>query len=100
MIAYKLFRKRKDGSLGSLFINRAVKLKPGAAWLKANVHPTKGFKVRPGWHCTAEPKASHLSPVGRVWCLVEILDYTELKRPQAQGGLWYIADKLKIVKEL
>ena len=99
MIAYKLFRKRKDGSLGSLFINKAEKLKFGV-WLKAAAYPTKGFKVRPGWHCTAEPKASHLSPVGRVWCLVEILDYTELKRPQSQGGLWYIANKLKIIKEL
>jgi hypothetical protein len=99
MYAYKLFRKRKDGTYGPLFINRKLKISPGL-WLEAENHPTAGFAVRPGWHCCAEPLAPHLSKKDRVWCLVMIDDYTEHQRPESQGGLWYTANNMKVVIEL
>jgi hypothetical protein len=51
MIAYKLFRKLKDGSLAPLFINKKTRI-PLNKWLDAEPHPTKGFAFRKGWHCT------------------------------------------------
>ena len=89
----------KDGSLAPLFINRRLRL-PFNQWLEAECHPTKGFAVRPGWHCTAKPEAPHLSPKGRVWIEVEIEDYTEFVRPAAQGGLWFLAKRMKVIKEI
>jgi len=41
MIAYKLMRLRKDGTLGSLFINKK-KVYPIGEWLEAEFIPTKG----------------------------------------------------------
>lgn len=97
--AYKLFRERKDGSLGPLFINRKQVI-PFAEWLLAECHPTKGFKVRPGWHCGARPTAPHLSKKGRIWCEVRIRDFWELKRPDHQGGLWMVANQILLVRRL
>jgi len=99
MIAYKLFRKRKDGTYGPLFINRKLKIKPDE-WLQAESHPTKGFAVRPGWHCCAEPNAPHLSKKDRVWCVVKIDDYVEHQRPESQGGLWFTANNMKVLGEI
>jgi len=99
MIAYKLFRKRKDGSYGPLFINRKQRINIGE-WLPAEAHLTKGYAFRPGWHCCAEPVAPHLSKKGRVWCKVAIMKYEEHQRPASQGGLWYTALKLKVIGEL
>lgn len=93
--AYKLVRQRKDGSLGPLFINARQRLEFDK-WLKAGCYPTKGFAVRPGWHCCSKPEAPHLSPKGRVWIKVKIKDYEEHKRPEAQGGLWYVANYMKV----
>jgi len=97
--AYKLVKLRKDGSIGPLFINRKQRLSVGE-WLKAEHHPTKGYADRMGWHCTSTPEAPHLSPDGRIWVEVRILDFTEFARPTSQGGLWYIADKMKVVRIL
>jgi hypothetical protein len=97
VITYKLFRVRKDGTIGSLFINRKDKL-PLNKWLKAKNHPTKGFAERPFWHCTSKPKAPHLSMKGRKWYRVEIKSYTELKRPKNQGGIWYLAKQIRILE--
>ena len=99
MLAYKLFRKRKDGTLGPLFINRKQVIVP-SVWLRAEAHRTKGYAFRPGWHCCSKPVAPHLSKVGRVWCLVQILLVKRIVRPEAQGGLWYLAQRLKLLKEL
>ncbi len=99
MIAYKLVRKMKDGSYASLFINKTDRLEMSVQ-LQAEEYPTKGFAVRKGWHCTAQPSAPHLSEKGRVWVVVSIEDYTEFKRPQAQGGMWYLADKMIIIGEV
>lgn len=86
----------KDGSLSSLFIGKRNRL-PIGKWLKAECLPTKGFAIRAGWHCTKEPIAPHLSTKGRVWVKVEIKEYTELLRPENQGGLWYLAKRMRIL---
>jgi hypothetical protein len=99
MIAYKLFRKLKNGSIRSLFINKKVDL-PLNTWLEADFHPTKGFKERFGWHCCPSPVAPHLSIKNRAWYQVEMLNYTELVKPASQGGKWYLAGMIKIIKEI
>ena len=100
MIGYKLLRVRKNKTLGSLFINRKQVL-PMDTWLEAEDHPTKGFAHRPGWHITATPNAPHLTIKGRVWACVEFDgNIQELKRPERQGGLWFLASRMKIVKVL
>jgi hypothetical protein len=99
MIAFKLLRKRRDGTLGPLFINRQQWIHSGI-WLTAESHPTKGFAVRPGWHCTLKPLAPHLSMKGRVWCLVVVDDCVEYTRPARQGGKWVLAQNMYLVTEL
>ena len=93
--AWKLMRLRKDGSLGSLFINRKERL-PRGVWMLARSYPTKGFKERPGWHCLAEPEAPHLTTNGRVWVKVILDEIQEFRRPEKQGGLWFLATWMKI----
>lgn len=99
MKAYKLCRKKKDGTITPLFINKKEPLRFGE-WLEAESHPTKGFKVRPYWHCTSKPIAPHLSKEGRVWIELEIRDFVVMKRPEHQGGIWYLANRIKLIKEL
>jgi len=104
MIAYKLFRERKDGTLGPLFINRGQVIQVGDV-LFAEDHPTKGFAHRPGWHCTSRPIAPHLkmdlkNGEKRVWCEVWIEYYSEHKRPENQGGLWYLAERMEVKRKL
>lgn len=96
MRAYKLFRKLKSGEITPLFINKKFRL-PINVWLEAEEHPTKGYKFRPYWHCTSQPYAPHLTNKGREWYIVEMEDFTEFKRPEHQGGLWYLAKKIKII---
>lgn len=99
MKAYKLCRKKKDGTITPLFINKKESLRFGE-WLEAESHPTKGFKVRPYWHCTSKPIAPHLSKEGRVWIELEIRDFVVMERPEHQGGIWYLANGIKLIKEL
>lgn len=99
MIAYKLFKKRKNGTIGSLFINRRAVLDAGK-WLVAEDHRTNGFSHRPGWHCTVAAEAPHLKVAGRVWYKVEVSDYRTFNRPKSQGGKWLVANKLKILTPL
>jgi len=96
MISYKLFRKLKDGNITSLFINKKKRL-PLNEWIEAECFPTKGFAVRPYWHCTSQPIAPHLSLKNRVWVKVEMEDYIEYQRPDCQGGMWYLAKRIKIL---
>lgn len=99
MLAYKLFRVRKDGSLGSLFINKKEKL-PVGKWIEAENHPTIGYKNRPGWHCLIKPEAPHLSMKNRKWYKVEIgPDYITFDRPKCQGVKCILANRIKIVGE-
>jgi len=104
MIAYKIFKRRKDGSIGPLFINARAHLEVGV-WLEAEDHPTKGYAHRPGWHATLAPVAPHikLTPKGgpsREWFVVEIEDYRKFNRPQSQGGTWVLARRMRILKPL
>lgn len=97
MIAYKLFRMRRDGTIGSLYINRKARL-PVDEWLRSDLHPTKGFAVREGWHVLAKPVAPHLKPMSdRVWYKVQIRDWSTFFRPANQGGQWYLAKWMRII---
>lgn len=124
MITYKLLKIRKDGTLGPLFIERARTL-PLNETLTANKTPTKGYKVRPGWHSTLFPYAPHISVKGRVWVKCEVPGvhfdtdlYPELftkqgdmnnlpvggwyywERPERQGRLWVISHEIKLLEIL
>ncbi len=90
MIAYKLLRVRRDGSLGPLFIGRRQRIPVGVR-LPAEDIPTPGYAHRPGWHACERPEAPHLSTRGRAWFRVEIEDVTEHNRPARQGGRWFAA---------
>lgn len=94
--AYKLFRIRRDGSLGPLFIDRSLVVPPGK-WLKAKAIHARGFKFRPGFHACAKPEAPHLVTTGRRWCRVQLKGVTKHVKPLAQGGLWYTARQMKLV---
>jgi hypothetical protein len=96
MVGYKLFSQKKDGSIGPLFINKRLRLKTNE-WYEAEEHKTPGFAFRPGWHVCSTRSAPHLSEKGRVWRKVEIKDYSEIKRPENQGGMWYLAKKMKVL---
>ena len=98
---YKLFRQRTDGTLGSLFFVRK-QIIPLGVWLEAYGFHKKGYAYRPGWHCTKHPVAPHLysKKEPRVWAEVELKGVTELWRPGAQGGLWYIADHMRVLRVL
>ena len=97
MIGYKLFSLKKDGSIGPLFINKRMRLSLGQ-WYNAEAHPTKGYAVRPGWHILAAPSAPHLSKRGRVWARVEFQGAVAYRRPEAQGGLWYLAQRMRVLE--
>ena len=99
MIAYKLIRKLKDGTLSPLFINKRSRI-PLDVWLDAEEHQTKGYAFRKGWHCTLKPIAPHLSTKDRVWIEVEIEDWETYQRPESQGGTWVLAQRMKVIREL
>lgn len=104
MKAYKLLRIKKDGKLYPLFINKTVST-PIGVWLDAECHPTKGFAVRKGWHCTMMPIAPHLKTrlsngEERVWIECEVEDWETYNRPIVQGGTWILAQRMKIVRVL
>lgn len=96
MRAYKLFRVRKDGTIGPLFIDARKRIEPGV-WYEAEDHPTKGYAHRPGWHCGETPEAPHLSEEGRTWFEVEIRNYYIFPRPARQGGRWLIAQRMRVI---
>lgn len=90
MIAYKLFRKKANGAITSLFIDKTREL-PIGVWMTAHSNPTKGYAERQGWHCLPLPYAPHLTEKGRVWYKVEIELVEEFERPESQGGKWLLA---------
>jgi hypothetical protein len=103
MIAYKLVRRMADGKLSSLFVNKTARL-PLNTWMRAENHAQSasnaGLANRPGWHCTSEPKADHLTMKGRVWVKVEIAEIQAFPRPEYQGGTWLIAEYMRILEIL
>jgi len=99
---FKLFRLRKDGTIGPLFINRKQVIEMGVEYQAEN-HPTKGFKERAGWHLTTLPIAPHLSMTlksgeKRIWAEVEFSDYESIDRSFNQGGTWHLAKKMTVTK--
>jgi len=100
LTGFKLFRRRKDGSLGPLFINARQRI-PVGQWLEAEAHRKKGYAFRPGWHILPWPEAPHLRQGGdRVWARVEFLDYEVMDRPEHQGGAWFLAKQMRVVEVL
>lgn len=99
MIVYKLFSCKKNGTIGSLFINKAARI-PRNRWVKAENIPTKGFKIRPGWHCLLKAYAPHLSKENRSWYKVQVKDYYIYDCPNNQGNKWVIANYMKVLNEL
>lgn len=97
--AFKLLRVRGNGSLGPLFINRPLVVVLGE-WLEAEFIPTRGFAPRFGWHTSWWPYAPHLSTKDRVWCEVEVREYTEFQRPESQGSTWALAKYMKVLRQL
>jgi hypothetical protein len=100
--AYKLFHVRSNGTLGSLFIDRRAVV-PVGPWLEAEDKDTRGFHTahRPGWHCTAAPEAPHIKMYSdgqhRAWYHVEIENVTVYERTPAQGGTWYVAQRMRVI---
>lgn len=104
MIVYKLFKIRKDGSIGSLFINSSEKYELNK-WMQAESHQKKGFALRKGWHCLCRPEAPHLSmelASGEIrrFFKVEVDDYEYFTRPENQGGRWVLAQRMKILEKI
>jgi hypothetical protein len=97
--AYKLLRVRKDGTLGSLFIDRRAVL-PVGKWLPAKRRPTAGFKVREGWHALPSAYAPHLGRRWeRRWFKVQLAGkITRVQRPLRQGGEWLLAERMRILE--
>lgn len=73
---------------------------PGRVGLEAELHPTKGYANRRGWHGTFRPSAPHLSTRNRAWFVVRSQGVSIVTRPRSQGGKWFIADSIKIVRKL
>lgn len=99
MIGYKLFRKRKDGTLGPLFINRRQRIEIGKTY-PHEAHATKGFAFRPGWHICSKKTAPHLKKEGRVWAKVEFEPMETIFRPVSQGGIWFLGSSMKVLEEV
>ena len=93
---------RKDGTLGSLFVGRNIVIPVGEWMIADHSLPHPGLAHRPGFHCCSKKSAPHIklklkSGEQRVWCLVKIEDFKAHERPESQGGLWYVAEKMKII---
>lgn len=107
MRAYKLFRVRRDGSLGPVIINRGQRIETGK-WLKFEDHSDKarsyGVAIRPGFHATKEPHAPHLTngskqaiADNRTWFVVELQKVRAEHRGVDGGSDWYVAEKMKVL---
>jgi hypothetical protein len=102
-IGYKLFRLRKDGTIGPLFVDKELVI-PVGEWIDARNDITpKTLAYRPGWHVLLKPEAPHLkldlkNGEKRQWWQVEFDDYEIINRPECQGGQWALAKKIKVVK--
>lgn len=99
MECYKLMRLRKDGTLGSLFINPRAVL-PLHEWLVAESFPTKGYALRPGWHVMRTPVAPHLSMKGRIWVRVIVIANELHRCPASQRGEWILSQYMRILEVL
>ena len=99
IFAFKLFRIRKEGSIGSLFVEPTAR-HPIGTWIPAKAHSHKKLKFRKGWHALIHPNAPHLSKKNRAWYIVMVDNYEVIDRPKNHGGKWVIAQKLNIIGRL
>jgi hypothetical protein len=97
-LGYKLFKVRKSGTIGSLFIDTR-RIIPLNEWLRAEPKRKNGFSFRPGWHVCLTPHAPHLKTDGRMWFDIEFDDYDVIERPDNQGGKWAIAKWIKVLQQ-
>jgi len=128
MEMFKLFRtlKSRPGKIFPLFIDKTTPV-PIGEWVQARCHPTTGYALRPGWHCTPHMYAPQLlrkdgtMAPDRVWARVEIPnsdngweEYAANKRPygiiavpvggyyrffnRTNGTIWFIAGEMKVIK--
>lgn len=117
--------KTHPGEIFPLFIDATTPV-PVGVWIPAENHPTSGYAPRPGWHSGPLPLANHLLTKegkldpARIWAEVEIPDdedwqsvadesptgdirgevpvngFYRWKRPERQGGNWYISGAIKV----
>lgn len=104
MIAYKLVRKTRTGSLHPLFINRNMTYEIGQTCIAEN-HKKAGFSERPGFHCVPLPTAPHLkmnlsSGEKRVWVRVSVNGYEMHNNVVHKDSLWILANEMTVKKEL
>ena len=97
-------RKRADGSIGPLFVDRKLRIQSGI-WIEARMDIVpKGLATRPGWHVCRSPGVPHLkdNPAKEVreWWVVDIEHYEEINRPESQGGIWYLAKRIKFIEKV
>lgn len=108
--AYKLFRVRRDGSLGPVIINRGARI-PVGEWLECEDHSGKaksyGVAVRVGFHACAEPVAPHLTKPSkkadadnRTWYAVELEGAVEMHRGVDGGSDWFVARRMRVVERV
>lgn len=96
-VGYKLFRVRRDGTLGPLFVGKRRVL-PVGEWLECETNlPHPGLAHRPGWHVLINPDAPHLSRKGRQMYKVSFRgEMSRERRPACQGGEWVTAWEIRI----
>ncbi len=94
--AYKLVKRRKDGTFGPLYIDCRHHFEIGE-WQEAKYDIIKpGYAVRPGWHTCKHMSAPHIKPrPDRYWMKVKVADYIEFERPEGQGGTWFLSKWIK-----
>lgn len=97
--AYKLFRVRADGSIGSLLIDTGKRLETGV-WYRAEDHrPRWGKTSNPGWHAVMEPNAPHLARKdGRAWYRVDLRGVHPVRK--RDGSIWLRSAEMRIVERV
>ena len=98
----KLFKQRKDGTLGPLYIGSKQRIdSKGGKWLPFDEKLSKkGFGERPGWHAPTK-EAPHIKTEAkgqdRVVRDVALRNWTVFPRPASQGSEWYLAGEMMVL---
>ena len=98
----KLFKQRKDGTLGPLYIGSKQRIdSKGGEWLPFDEKLSKkGFGERPGWHAPTK-EAPHIKADAkgqdRVVRDVALRNWTMFPRPASQGSEWYLAGEMMVL---
>ena len=98
----KLFKQRKDGTLGPLYIGSKQRIdSKGGEWLPFDEKLSKkGFGERPGWHAPTK-EAPHIKTDAkgqdRVVRDVALRNWTMFPRPASQGSEWFLAGEMMVL---